>query len=124
MIYTSYFSYARHLRGTMFSIAITQPKFMRLPIIYDFAPTPMLLRDFKDGRVSEDEYIERFYNETLEHVKDSTVEMLKNLSKDKYVFLLCWEGKNKFCHRHLVAEWLSGRLGEPVEEYKDPNTKD
>lgn len=30
--------------------------------------------------------------------------------------LLCWESSEKFCHRHLVAEWLNGKLGLDIEE--------
>ena len=26
--------------------------------------------------------------------------------------------KKKFCHRHLVAEWLENELGIVIEEYK------
>ena len=26
--------------------------------------------------------------------------------------------KEKFCHRHLVAEWLENELGIIIEEYK------
>jgi len=32
--------------------------------------------------------------------------------------LLCWEPEEKFCHRHLVAEWLCG-AGHEVEERTD-----
>ena len=26
--------------------------------------------------------------------------------------LLCWEGVNKFCHRHILAEWLDQNITE------------
>ena len=29
--------------------------------------------------------------------------------------------KKKFCHRHLVAEWLENELGIIIEEYKVGN---
>ena len=31
--------------------------------------------------------------------------------------LLCWEKSSDFCHRHLVSEWLSEKLGIEVKEY-------
>ncbi len=31
---------------------------------------------------------------------------------------MCWEAPDKFCHRHIVSEWLSLSLGVKVEEYK------
>lgn len=30
--------------------------------------------------------------------------------------LLCYEGEGKFCHRHIVAEWLRREAGVEVEE--------
>ena len=27
--------------------------------------------------------------------------------------------KKKFCHRHIVAEWLENELGIVIEEYKE-----
>ncbi|MDO8640243.1 MAG: hypothetical protein Q7R33_01755 [Nitrosarchaeum sp.] len=30
--------------------------------------------------------------------------------------ILCWEAPDKFCHRHLVAKWLSEKLGVIINE--------
>jgi uncharacterized protein (DUF488 family) len=30
--------------------------------------------------------------------------------------LLCWESPEKFCHRHLVADWLSKKLDIKITE--------
>lgn len=31
---------------------------------------------------------------------------------------MCYEKSEDFCHRHLVAEWLTG-AGFPVEEFRE-----
>ena len=45
--------------------------------------------------------------------------------KDKVV-LMCYEAPDKFCHRHLVAEWLNKEavLEHPVEEVEIVNEKE
>lgn len=35
--------------------------------------------------------------------------------KDKVV-LLCYESPEKFCHRHIVADWLTTNLGHKIKE--------
>ena len=37
------------------------------------------------------------------------------------VVLLCYESPEKFCHRHLVAQWLTDSLGAPVYEVNRTN---
>lgn len=44
------------------------------------------------------------------------VEDLKILSKGKDIILLCHEGENDFCHRHLVAKWMEEKLNIEVKE--------
>ena len=41
---------------------------------------------------------------------------LKSLSKGKDIVLLCHEGETLFCHRHLVARWLTDNLNIKVVE--------
>lgn len=44
------------------------------------------------------------------------VDDLRSLGKGKDVILLCHEGENDFCHRRLVASWLSREIGIEVLE--------
>lgn len=39
------------------------------------------------------------------------------------VYLLCYERPEKFCHRHILAEWLSRNTGTAVEEW-EPDHED
>lgn len=63
---------------------------------------------FKEYKLTGDEelYTRRFRDEIL-----ATLDPMEiyNLLTPEAV-LLCYEGKAKFCHRHLVAEWLVGSI--------------
>lgn len=39
---------------------------------------------------------------------------LKNQNKE--ILLLCYEGKYKFCHRHILAEFLNEKYKLKIEE--------
>ncbi|KRO85877.1 MAG: hypothetical protein ABR90_07590 [Cryomorphaceae bacterium BACL29 MAG-121220-bin8] len=34
---------------------------------------------------------------------------------------MCQCGKTKFCHRHLIADWLESELGIYIHEYNFPD---
>lgn len=99
---TTYFANAKKLSSTenLVSIARITPKGFPGRIALELAPPSELLwRTKKTG--DTDHY---------------TVEFKKLLDKlnphdivEKYgedAIFVCYEGKEKFCHRHLVADWL------------------
>lgn len=64
----------------------------------------------------EKSYIPKF-NKKLSNLNPYRVfDDLKNIGNKKNVVLLCHEGEDKFCHRHLVAKWLTEKLGIEVKE--------
>ena len=48
---------------------------------------------------------------------ESVYRDLEKLSNGDDCVLLCYEKSGDFCHRHLVANWLSDNLGIEVKEY-------
>ena len=48
-----------------------------------------------------EEYYRKVYGEILSRLDPHVVYETLNKS-----IILCYEGPNQFCHRHLVAEWL------------------
>lgn len=58
-------------------------------------------------------YIEQYNKEVLSVLDPKKVysELGENAT------LLCWEGSDKFCHRHLVAKWLMDNLNVCIKEY-------
>ena len=73
------------------------------------------------------EYEERFREDILKYrspyeVYLDLLRISKTTKADKLV-LLCYESPEKFCHRHIVANWLSDCLREPIKEI-DVKTKE
>jgi uncharacterized protein YeaO (DUF488 family) len=130
MIYTSYFSNIENLRKnfknlTFVSIAGKTPEIENVEIfkLKEFMPKyewwKIWYDKFKEELESEESkqwYIKK-YNETVLS-KLNAKEMFQkmyNISKGKDIILLCYETPEKFCHRHLVSEWLN-RNGVYCEE--------
>lgn len=116
-IYTSYFANGAKLQKEgimMIGIALYPPKWFYGPSIKYVSPSWDILHNSK----SEEDYVERFNSEILEH-RDPQV-FLKNIQRianGKDVALCCFEKPNEFCHRHLVANWLNDKLGLQIEEF-------
>ena len=77
-----------------------------------------LLDDYKRGAITEERYAEIYTNQ-LELLKENEVDIMVVLEKQMQgidTILLCYEGKDKFCHRHLLAEWLNDKYGLDIKE--------
>ena len=78
-----------------------------------FAPTKMMLDNYKKQIISWSEYEEE-YNQLINRRKVS------DIFKDKYrnyerVLLLCSEATSENCHRRLLAEHLERELGYVIK---------
>ena len=117
MIYTSYFAHLKNIPSTITPIAICMksPDFCKLEY-KKLAPSWSI---YKEWKLLEDDnlYTLRFYEERLKPLDpQQVVTDLYNLANNnKDIVLLCYEKPLKFCHRHLVADWLSHR-GFPCKE--------
>jgi hypothetical protein len=106
-----YYEKAKDLNAV--SIAAKAPSWYKGREYKKLAPKYWFFKKYKKDE-DEDFYTEHYYKEVLD--KLDPAEVYKELGKD--AILLCWEAPDKFCHRHIVAEWLAYRLGVKVEEYK------
>lgn len=102
------------------SIAYLTPVWYMGETCFELAPPRKLLVAYKDGAINPKEYSER-YTEFLKTVKWSEViEKLFTIS-DKHdgkdLVLCCYEKSTDFCHRHLLAKYLTEH-GMDVEEWK------
>ena len=126
-IYTSYFSNLKNLTefDNFFTIAGKSPDFyMHLwakePNKYHqckkLAPKYTWWKEWHDGELSNEQYTEKYYETVLNQLEPQKIfdELTWNNTKD--AILLCWESREKFCHRHIVADWLSKELGIEVNE--------
>lgn len=124
-LYTSYFAKIKQGRGFKISVARFNPKWLDKNDIdnwfRDLAPSIDLLNDYKNNRISWEEYTER-YNEYLSegyitnpmiNKMFHTIENILNNGED--VTIYCYEKSSDNCHRHLIGNIFSG-LGYEVKE--------
>lgn len=78
------------------------------------APKWSFFNEWKNGaehKGDNDYYIQYFNNEVLDKLSVSlVVEDLQKIANTKdtdKIILLCYEKPGDFCHRHLVADWLT-----------------
>lgn len=112
MIYTSYFAKYRGRNGL--SIALTQPTKDGVPYYPEleaFRPPKPLLRSYRLGEITEGEFRNAYRNFVLRGL--NPVAWGKRLQGK---VLLCWENPERFCHRHIVADWLIN-AGFEVKEW-------
>jgi hypothetical protein len=108
---TSYFAKAGGLPNAV-CICAGPPQGFKGKVYKPLAPSWDLVLNYKNGDVSEGDYIIQYYHEVLGELDPAKV--VADLGED--AILCCYEGPGKFCHRRLVAEWLENRLGMQVPE--------
>lgn len=110
-VYTSYYARACKIIPDWRLVAISRgiPDNFGGAIMRELNPSQELLYNYKNGNISDEEYSEIYFNETL---KSLNPEDIYNKLKGKVI--LCYCGKDSFCHRHLVIEWLEQNLGSEV----------
>ena len=111
-IYTTYFANLKNVpeNSVVVSIAQFPPRGINIPCFKDLAPTPELLTAYKKGQVDEQAYTNIFVQQlaNLPNLTQIKAHLAKyTADQDKSLVFVCYEGKGKFCHRHLVAQFFS-----------------
>ena len=119
-IFTSYFGNLKNLKkNNIVPIGVCQfpPKWFDGPNLISIAPTKNILLTCKNNH---QEFIKRYKTEVLSIHRDPQdfVNRLEFISNGHDVALCCFEEPDKFCHRHLIAEWLNNSLNLDVQEFK------
>ena len=107
-IYTSYFGNVDKLPKDITPIAICgkRPEWWKGLHYSKLAPKLSFFLVWKQTQ-DNDYYIKHFKEEVLDRLDVKKVlDDLANLSNCEDVALICYETPEKFCHRHLVADWL------------------
>lgn len=124
MIYTSYFGNMKkfktlHPNMCFVSIAAKTPDwFFDYKNCYSYkllAPKWKWWKEWHDKFIDdlECEESKKFYADNYHStvlgmlVADEVANELNRIAKGNDVCLLCYETPKKFCHRHIVAEWLN-----------------
>ncbi len=117
MTVTSYFANHRKLKEVGFEVV----SIARFPPgsckgIPDFAPPEDLVRGSKSGTLSEEDY-KACYIKMLDSIPVSRALELVRILKEGNYALCCFCGKDKFCHRHLLADWLNRNFELNIKEF-------
>ena len=107
---TSYYSKSA-TNPDAISIAARAPNWFRGKEYKALAPKYWFFKKYKDDG-DEEFYTEQYKKEVLGPLDPKQV--YQDLGKD--AVMLCWEAPKKFCHRHIVAEWLQEELGITITE--------
>jgi uncharacterized protein YeaO (DUF488 family) len=87
------------------------------------APKYSWWKQWHDEHMSDDWFTKKYYETVLNQLDPTQV--LQDLQKfGKNVILLCYETPEKFCHRHIAAQWLNNKLNLEVNEYSRPKQPD
>ena len=134
MLYTTYFANIKNLPPNTITVSICgkAPQGWNGLEYRKLAPKWSFFSVWKETK-DNDYYIEHFNKEVLEPLNIIRVttelqvllpyeirEQMQNAvwNDDKFhLALVCYEKPDDFCHRHLVAEWLS-QHGFPCTEWK------
>lgn len=110
-VYTSYYARACKILPDrrLVAISIGIPDNFNGEILRELNPPQKLLYKYKNKLCDEVEYTEIYTNEVLKNLNACDI-----YNKLKGKAILCYCGKDKFCHRHIVLEWLKNNLGEHV----------
>ena len=108
---TSYFA-KKPLQENSIAISLWKPHWFMGQHFVGLAPSEKMLIDYKNGKLSENDYEEKYMNYIVN--KFDPKELYFWLGEEST--LLCWEKSGKFCHRHLLARWLMKECNVIIEE--------
>ena len=104
------------------SIALFASNFSDLKFEYKaLAPNWKILDKFKRKVISEEKFILAYKEQLNKLNPSSVVEHLNLLTAGEEPVLMCHCSKTKFCHRHLLADWLETQLGIHIKEFDSPD---
>ena len=123
MIYTGYYSKIKEYVDsglTLLSISRTKPEFAKSCIdIPQLSQSNKILWDHKKGKIDDMEYTSKYLDQLNELGIDRIIKMIQIFGDN--VVLLCWESPEKFCHRHILADYINKNSDVVVEEFGKEN---
>lgn len=89
----------------LYSISNSVPKYFNIPKIKIFVPSWQIVNDYKMNIINESKYKE-LYTKQLEKI--DFIAIYNHMINYKQIpIFLCYEGKNKFCHRHILSDYMN-----------------
>lgn len=122
-VYTSYYgNKGLPKEAILVQMSSSRPKGYEVDVEFEslYPDYKGLVKPYKDGKISDDEYSARYRKDVLEVGGKRILDGIRSLRdmgyrQGKDVYLLCWEKPGEFCHRRLVGEFLE-KNGIPCPE--------
>lgn len=122
-VYTSYFAKAKNFDKNKFilcQISNSAPFELDGKLSVFIPDWNTIVSPKKNGLIDEHEYKKRYLSQ-LNSSRDSVlniIKLLKTFNKD--IILMCYESPDKFCHRHILADWYNEQIHDPegITEYQ------
>ena len=119
MIYTGYYSKIKDYRDAglkVVSISRTMPDAVNVDGKIPFlCPDDSLLFGYKNGEIDEMEYTSKYLHKLGFFGAINIIQEIRRYGNN--VVLLCWEAPDKFCHRHILADYLNKNSKVNVTEF-------
>lgn len=116
-LYTSYYAKSgKHALAA--SISLSSPSFFRTRWIPELAPSPLILKGYKAGVLTNEDYEELYLDLLINDRKLDAQRIVDQLPEG--TILLCYEKSGDFCHRHIAARWLMENADVTISEIVDP----
>ena len=80
-------------------------------------PNWKLFENLNKKKITEVQFVNIFKNQLFSLNANTVYEDLKSLVAGFEPIIMTSVSKKKFCHRHIVAEWLENELGIVIEEF-------
>ena len=100
MLKESYLSNLKNLSTEAIKLNVTRSSGHLL------SPSINLLMSYKDGRIDWELFSKRYKQELNKESCKTMMKKIKELSKEKDVYLLCFE-KTGNCHRHILLDLIN-----------------
>ena len=101
-----------NLVGVSCSYPDKLPWLQGMRIYKPLCPGWSLVKNFKQDKISQCNYIEIYQRDVLDKLDPGKV--FQALGENAVI--LCWERPKKFCHRRLIADWFYDHLQIKVNE--------
>ena len=121
-IFTSYYANVKGVEGYKVQISVSAPVDFSEDYTFDsIAPNKSTLWNHKNQVINDAQYTKEYLAKLNSHKEEILNEMEQIISNadnanENRVILLCWEGKSKFCHRHIFARWYKEQTGIAITE--------
>jgi len=113
ILYTSYYAKSGN-NPKAISISAKAPDYFIGKRYVDLAPTWDMINQHKNHIISHEQYTERYLDLLINIRKLDPFKVVEDLQDG--AIMLCYEKPTDFCHRHIVAKWITDNTGIKVVE--------